>query len=103
MPVVLSLQGCGANSLARDETLGWSADKLYAEAKEEMSAGNWAAAIKLLEKLESRYPFGRYAQQAQIDTAFATGKRAKTPWRLRQSIASPSFTQTMSALITSCT
>lgn len=47
---------------------------MYAEAKEEMSAGNWAAAIKLLEKLESRYPFGRYAQQAQIDTAFAQWK-----------------------------
>ena len=77
MPIVLSLQGCGANSLARDETLGWSADKLYAEAKEEMSAGNWAAAIKLLEKLESRYPFGRYAQQAQIDTAFAHWKEGE--------------------------
>jgi len=68
------VSGCASDSLARDPTLGWSADKLYAEAKEEMSAGNWAAAIKLLEKLESRYPFGRYAQQAQIDTAFAQWK-----------------------------
>ena len=39
-----------------------------------MSSGNWAAGIKLLEKLESRYPFGRYAQQAQIDTAYAHWK-----------------------------
>jgi len=70
----LTLQGCSLGALARDETLGWSADKLYAEAKEEMASGNWAAAIKFLEKLESRYPFGRYAQQAQLDTAYAHWK-----------------------------
>lgn len=74
---MLALQGCASNSLAKDETLGWSADRLYAEAKEEMSSGNWAPAIKLLEKLESRYPFGRYAQQAQIDTAFAHWKEGE--------------------------
>lgn len=73
----LTLQGCASDSLAKDETLGWSADRLYAEAKEEMSAGNWAAAVKLLEKLESRYPFGRYAQQAQIDTAYAHWKESE--------------------------
>ena len=71
---VLTLQGCASDSPAKDETLGWSADRLYAEAKDEMSAGNWSAAVKLLEKLESRYPFGRYAQQAQIDTAYAHWK-----------------------------
>lgn len=71
------LQGCATDSLAKDETLGWSADRLYAEAKEEMAAGNWALAVKLLEKLESRYPFGRYAQQAQIDTAFSHWKEGE--------------------------
>ncbi|MBU6304965.1 MAG: outer membrane protein assembly factor BamD [Betaproteobacteria bacterium] len=75
--VVLALQGCGSTSLARDETLGWSADKLYAEAKEDIASGNWAAALKLLEKLESRYPFGRHAQQAQIDTAFVHWKEGE--------------------------
>ncbi|MBU3724926.1 MAG: outer membrane protein assembly factor BamD [Burkholderiaceae bacterium] len=73
----LILQGCASGSLAKDETLGWSADRLYAEAKDEMSSGNWPAAIKLLEKLESRYPFGRYAQQAQIDTAYAHWKEGE--------------------------
>ena len=73
----LMLHGCASDSLAKDETLGWSADKLYAEAKDEMSSGNWGAAVKLLEKLESRYPFGRYAQQAQIDTAYAHWKEGE--------------------------
>ncbi len=74
---ILTLQGCALNSPAKDETLGWSADRLYAEAKDEMSSGNWSAAVKLLEKLESRYPFGRYAQQAQIDTAYAHWKEGE--------------------------
>ncbi|MCP5264530.1 MAG: outer membrane protein assembly factor BamD [Burkholderiaceae bacterium] len=63
----------GACTPARepDETLGWTPERLYAEAKDEMGAGNYTQAVKLLEKLESRYPFGTWAQQAQIDTAYA--------------------------------
>ena len=53
-----------------DPTLGWSAEKLYADAKDDMSSGRWGTAIKVLEKLESRYPFGRFAQQAQLDIAY---------------------------------
>lgn len=54
-----------------DATLGWGPEKLYADAKDEMGSGNWAAAIKVLEKLEARYPFGKWAQQAQIDLAYS--------------------------------
>lgn len=53
-----------------DPTIGWSAEKLYADAKDEMSGGRWSQAIKVLEKVESRYPFGRFAQQAQLDIAY---------------------------------
>ncbi|EHP44892.1 transmembrane protein [Cupriavidus basilensis OR16] len=34
--------------------------------------------MKLYEKLEGRYPFGRFAQQAQIDTAYANYKDGET-------------------------
>jgi outer membrane protein assembly factor BamD len=74
---LILLSGCSSRSPARDETLGWSADKLYAEAKSELNASNWPAALKLLSRLESRYPFGRYAQQAQIDTAYAHWKEGE--------------------------
>lgn len=67
------LAACAATE-PPDPTLGWSAEKLYADAKDEMSGGRWAAAIKVLEKVESRYPFGRFAQQAQIDTAYCQYK-----------------------------
>jgi outer membrane protein assembly factor BamD len=54
-----------------DETKGWSASKLYSEAKSEIASSNYERAIKLYEKLESRYPYGRYAQQAQLEIAYA--------------------------------
>jgi outer membrane protein assembly factor BamD len=34
----------------------------------------WDKAIKYLEKLEARYPYGRYAQQAQLDIAYCYWK-----------------------------
>ncbi len=66
---VALLGACGTTD-GPDKTLGWTPEKLYAEARDEMASGNWAASTKLLEKLEARYPFGRWAQQAQIDLAY---------------------------------
>jgi len=54
-----------------DETRNWSANKLYSEAKSELGDGNYEKAIKLYEKLESRFPYGRFAQQAQLEIAYA--------------------------------
>jgi outer membrane protein assembly factor BamD len=54
-----------------DMTVGWTPDKLYAEASDELSRGSWGEAIKLLEKLESRHPFTRWAQQALLSSAYA--------------------------------
>ncbi|MBC7803103.1 MAG: outer membrane protein assembly factor BamD [Candidatus Parcubacteria bacterium] len=70
----LLLSGCGMLSKETDETAGWSAQKLYGEAKEAMSSRAWDRAIKYLEKLEARYPYGRFAQQAQLDVAYAYWK-----------------------------
>ena len=39
-----------------------------------MASRNWEKAIKYLEKLEGRYPYGRYAQQAQLEVAYAYWK-----------------------------
>ncbi len=63
------LSACG--SLSSDPSAKMSAEQLYAEAKTEMAAGNWQRARELLTRLEARYPFGRYAQQAQIEIAYA--------------------------------
>lgn len=71
MALVLMLSGCGSLGEKADATKGWSAEKLYAEAKDEIKSGNYERAIKYLEKLESRYPFGKYAQQAQMEIAYS--------------------------------
>jgi outer membrane protein assembly factor BamD len=77
--VVLLLSGCGILPEEIDETAGWSAQRIYSEAKESMTDGGYERAIKLFEKLEARYPYGRYAQQAQLEVAYAyfkTGEAA---------------------------
>jgi len=67
---------CGSSNNP-DATLGWSPEKLYADAKDDMSSGRYDTAIKTLETLESRYPFGRWAQQAQIEVAYAHYKNGE--------------------------
>ena len=70
--------GCGLLPEVKDETIGWSANKLYAEAKEALNGNAYEQAIKYFEKLESRYPYGRYAQQAQVEIAYAYWKSGET-------------------------
>ncbi len=65
------IAGCGIFGKQGDETEDWSAAKLYAKAAAELKAGSYQRAIELYEKLEARYPFGRYAMQAQLDVAYA--------------------------------
>ena len=65
------IAACGLLTDIEDETRGWSAQKLYAEAKDSLNSRNYDQAIKYYEKLEARYPFGRYAQQAQLEIAYA--------------------------------
>ncbi len=67
---LVMLSGC-SNLKEVDKTLSWSPQKLYDEAKDELNSGNYQAAIKLFDKLESRYPFGRFAQQALLESAYA--------------------------------
>jgi len=62
---------CGLLPEEYDETRGWSAEKLYSEAKDRLNNGVYEEAIKYYEKLEARYPYGRYAQQAQLEIAYA--------------------------------
>ncbi len=62
--------GCALLPDQIDETKDWSASKLYLEAKESQSNGDYLSALDYLQKLEARFPFGRYAMQAQLDTAY---------------------------------
>lgn len=69
--LVFGLSACSLFPEKGDETKNWSATKLYSEAKDELASGSYDRAVSLFEKLEARYPFGTYAQQAQLETAYA--------------------------------
>jgi outer membrane protein assembly factor BamD len=69
--LVLLVSGCSSLLSEIDETKDWSPSKLYSEAKNAIADGNFDKGIKYFEKLESRYPYGRYAQQAQLEVAYA--------------------------------
>lgn len=71
LSLVLLVSGCGLLPDQIDITAGWSANKLYAEAKDAMAEGAYDKAITYFEKLEARFPYGRYAQQAQLEVAYA--------------------------------
>jgi len=66
--VVGVLAGCG--STPKDPESQWSAERLYAEAKEEAATGNYDRAGKLYERLEGRASGTALAQQAQIERAY---------------------------------
>lgn len=68
----LLLGGC--SSTPEDKTADWSPNKIYAEAKDELSSGTYDRAISLFEKLEGRAAGTPLAQQAQLDKAYAQYK-----------------------------
>jgi len=76
--VALLVSGCNLLPEVREETSGWSPERLYSSAHDAMLEGNYTRAIKLFETLEARYPYGRFAQQAILEGAFSNW-RAQEP------------------------
>jgi outer membrane protein assembly factor BamD len=67
--LLLMLSGCA--SLDEDPTKGWSAQRLYTEGKTALANKEYTTAIQHFEKLEARYPYGPYAEQAMLEIAYA--------------------------------
>lgn len=66
------LSGClSLNSEEEEKTRNWSAQRFYSEASTALTEGDYKKAIKYYEMLEARFPFGKYAMQAQLDVAYA--------------------------------
>lgn len=68
----LVLAGCATKET--DWTAGWTPEKLYAEAKDELNNKLYEKAITLYEKLEGRAAGTQLAQQAQLEKAYAQYK-----------------------------
>ena len=69
--MLLLVAGCATDF---DETKNWSPERIYAAARDELESKNYTKAVGYYEKLEARYPYGRYAQMAQIESAYAYWK-----------------------------
>lgn len=66
--LTLFLFACGSK---KDLLEGRTADELYLEAKAAVTKGNYARASQMFNQLQTRYPFGRYTEQAQLEMAYA--------------------------------
>lgn len=67
LALAVALAGC--NSDERIDTR--TAEEIYADAKGKLDGGNWSAAVQQYRLLQTRFPFGRYAEQAQLEMAYA--------------------------------
>ncbi|MEN1728460.1 MAG: outer membrane protein assembly factor BamD [Pseudomonadota bacterium] len=73
--LTLALTGCSSNE-ERDTTR--PAEELYAEAKASLDGRSFGTAIDRYRRLTTLYPFGRHAEQAQLDMAYAL-QQARRP------------------------
>ncbi len=65
----LFLQACSSfsNEKTEDDYAGWTAEQFINASKQELADENYKKAIKILEQLDSRYPFGPHSAQTQLD------------------------------------
>lgn len=78
-----SLAGCqsigqlfGADKEELTETL--PVEGMYTEAKTSMQGRNYDRAARFYQRLVSRFPFGAYSEQSQLELAYVLHKQAKT-------------------------
>ena len=67
--LIFGLSSCSSNEEIPDERL--IEKELYDQAQSRLKSASYSSAIMSLEALESRFPFGRYAEQAQAELIYA--------------------------------
>ena len=66
--MLVTVSGCKKD---RDIDDGRSAEEMYTTAKGYLDNQNWGRAVNGYQTLATRYPFGRYTEQAQLELAYA--------------------------------
>lgn len=74
LAIAVLLAGCSSLFSDEDKTARQSPNKIYADARDEMSSGSYDKAVPLFEKLEGRAAGTPLAQQAQLEKAYAQYK-----------------------------
>jgi len=70
--LLLTLAAC---SSVPEDSSKKTVEEMYKSAKASLNEKSYEAAIKGFESLQSRYPYGQYAQQAQLEIAYAYFKQ----------------------------
>jgi outer membrane protein assembly factor BamD len=78
LAIALSIGGCNLLPDVKDPYAQYTAEQLYQQGKDAMAEGNFTKAVKVFEALEARYPYGRYAQQAILEGAYANYRTGET-------------------------
>ena len=72
LSLTLLVSGCSWFGGDDDELIADSGEQqMYREAQRHLKNENFSLAVRSLQGLESRYPFGRYAEQAQLELIYA--------------------------------
>ncbi|UCE88376.1 MAG: outer membrane protein assembly factor BamD [Pseudomonadota bacterium] len=71
LTLLIAVAGCSSAKEKDDATVGMSAEEIYRYAKSELDAKQYESAIEYYSRLESKFPYGPYAQQAQLEIAYA--------------------------------
>lgn len=78
LPILIALiSTSGCSFFTKDKVVteeNWSVERVYSEAKSALDAGNYSIALQHYSQLEARFPFGEYAQQALLESAYAQYK-----------------------------
>jgi len=73
--LLLTLIACSSTSSPEAPAKNTPVEEMYDKAKKQLSEGYYEDSIKQFETLQSQYPYGRYAQQAQLEIAYAYYKQ----------------------------
>jgi outer membrane protein assembly factor BamD len=68
--------GWGDDETTEDDTAGYTERDFYEKIQSSLNAKNWSTAISNLQLLESQFPFGKYAEQGQLELMYAQYKSA---------------------------
>ena len=71
LALIFGTSSCSLFPEIEDETKSWSARQLYEAGKNALNTADYETALRYLENLEARFPYGRFAQQAQMDIIYA--------------------------------
>jgi outer membrane protein assembly factor BamD len=69
--MLITVSGCKKDKTIDD---GRPASEMYADAKRQLTSQNWGRAVQSYQALSTRFPFGRYTEQAQLELAYAYHK-----------------------------